>query len=641
MEAVQVSAGEILLYLGLISCCMSAAFLFTGRRMQGIMLARLATAIVTLCVLMLGYAFVSLDFSLFYVWQHDSAQMPVFYRLAAMVVGQEGTYLIWAWFSLVAVLVHLELRRDGALTYCYALLMCAFLLVLTITMTPFRSIFGMEGAELPSSGNGIHTALLDILMPIHIIAVFAAYAFTIIPAGASLAYLTRGEMPSFRNHMRLSWVFLSIGMVTGGIWANRLLGWSGFWQWDPVQSSIMATWLLLTAAMHAYVRFGKGEYRRLFPLLCIGAFLLTVYTTFIARSGIYSSIHGFPGSPTWWMLVFFMCILILVSLSLVFRMDIPETSGYGGLKAAFAPQNTFYSTIVLLLAMAFIALWGPTVYVILFYSGKKTIINPQFYDVFLYPLVMGISFLVGACMIYGRVKNDTLARVGVAYFAASFILGIAVPYSAHSLATSDAYTGNLEMILGSISVLSYLPAFFFVMGNIIFKALRDYSLKNGSASTHLTGINLLHLGIVFIILGAAMSTSFGSDHYFSFSLSEKGVYKENGGTVMKLLDFRIEQDGQDWVQIVDVEVGRQNMTTVFRKSRQFGFIASSAVQYGLVSDTKVDFEGLLPHQLQQGRIVLNVKDQPLAVLIWLGSCMLILGALFTMFSGTMGKEKDK
>lgn len=640
MEAVHVNAGDMLLYLGLISCCSSAVMLMAGRRNYGIMLARLAVALVTLCVLLLGYAFVSLDYSFFYVWQHDSGQMPVLYRLAAIVVGQEGTYLVWAWFSLTLALVHLERQRDETLTYGYAFLMCAFLLVLAITMTPFRSIFTMEGAILPVSGNGIHTALLDILMPIHIITVFTAYAFCIIPAASSLAFLTRGEMPHFRNFLRLSWILLSIGMATGGFWANRLLGWSGFWQWDPVQSSIMATWLLLTAAMHAFVRFGKGEYRRLFPLLCIGTFLSTLYTTFIARSGIYSSVHSFAGSPTWWMLVVFMAVLILFSLSLSFRLDMPEPSGYGGLKAAFAPHNTFYSAIVLLVAMAFIALWGPSVYVILSCLGRKTIISPQFYNVFLYPLVMGISYLVGACMIYGRVKNRTLARVGIIYFAASFILGIVVPFGAHSLATSDTSSGYLEMILGSLSMLSYLPAFFFVLGNIIFKVLKDYKLKNGIASAHLTGINLLHAGIVFIILGAAMSTSFGSDHYFSYGISEKGIYKENGGMGMKLLDFRIEQEGQDWVQIVEVEVDRQNMTAVFRKSRQFGFIASSAVQYGLFSDTKVDFEGILPHQLQQGRIMLTVKRQPLAGLMWFGSIILIIGALCTMFSNLIGREKQ-
>jgi len=265
--------------------------------------------------------------------------------------------------------------------------------------------------------------------------------------------------------------------------------------------------------------------------------------------------------------------------------------------------------------------------------------NTQFYNVFMYPLVMGISYLVGACMIYGRVNNQTLARVGMIYFAVSFILGILLPYSAHSLATSDAYTGDLEKMMGSLSVLSYLPAFFFVTGNIIFKALRDFNLKNGIASTHLTGINLLHLGIVLVILAAAVSTSFGSEHFFSFGLSEKGVYKENNGIGMKLLDFRIEQEGKDWVQIVDVEVERQNMTTVFRKSRQFGFVASSAVQYGLFSDIKVDFEGLLPHQLQQGRIMLTVKRQPLAGFIWLGSVILVIGALCTMISNLLGREK--
>ncbi len=638
MEVVQVNTGNLLLYLSLFSCCSAATLLMKGRIKSGILFTRLAVAFSTLSVLLLAYAFVSLDFSFFYVWQHDSAQMPIFYRVAAILVGQEGTYLVWAWLSLLVLFIYTE-RYEASAVNVYALLACAFLLILTIAMTPFKSIFDVEGATLPSSGNGLDPALMDILMPLHILTVFAAYAFTIIPAAASLNYLARGEMPPVRNYLRFSWLFLSIGMVTGGIWANRLLGWSSFWQWDPVQSTIMATWLLLTAALHAAVRFSLGEYKKWFPLLCIDTFLLSIYTTFVARSGIYSSVHSFPGTPTRWMLLIFMGAVLVFSLLLVFRHDAPETLRSGGIRAAFAPHNTFYFTIAILLVMSFIALWGQTVYVVLYYTGQKVVIFPGYYNVLFYPLVVGLSYLIGACMLYGRIRNRTLAYTGFIYFGASLILS--VPYSAHAVGGPTA--AFLENILGSLSILSYLPAFFFVAGNILWKAVRDSRIKNLVVYVHLTGINLMHLGAVLVILGAAFCTSFETSHDFVYALSEKGVYKEDGGIGMRFLDFRIQKDGPDWLQVVDFEVvdgDKTSMTAIYRKSRQFGFISSSAVRHGFFSDIKVDFEGLLPHQIQQGKIQLNVKKQPLASLMWLGSFMLIGGILCTIISSVLSKSEQ-
>jgi cytochrome c-type biogenesis protein CcmF len=636
---------NMILYVSLLSTCSAAVYMFTGRIKISIQLLKTAAFSATLVVLLLVFAFVFLDFSLFYVWQHNSAELPVFYRLAAILVGQEGTYLIWAWLSLLVVLLYTKLHgihdRTAMITSVYALIGCAFLLVLAITMTPFRSIFAVSGASMPTSGNSISPELMDILMPLHIFTTFIAYAFTIIPAAMSLAYLTKREnMPDSKNYLRISWLFLSICMIAGGLWANRLLGWNGFWQWDPIQAISMAVWLLLTAALHAVVRFNVGEYKRLFPLLCIGTFLGALYMTLLARSDVFGSIHSFSGTPTWWMIVVFIAIVVLFSLMLTLRRVEPEHTTSGSI-TIFKPSNTFYFTLLIMLMMAFIAFWGPTVYLILGYLGRAIIVPMEFYNILFYPLTVVLSYLTGICMLYGRVKNRTLAYVGIIYFTISIIFAVAVPYSTHAVAA--IYTGSyFEKILGSISVTSYIPAFFFVTGSIIFKMMKDLRLKNKTASIHLNGINFIHLGFVFIVLGAILSTSFATSHNFSYSLSEKGVYKENGGIVLRFLDYRVEQVGSDWYQIVDVEVfddKEYKATPVFLKSRQFGYIIRPAVRRGLLSDTQVKFLGVLPHQIQLETIEINVKKQPFASLMWSGCVLLIAGVLLTLSSDVIRKKE--
>jgi cytochrome c-type biogenesis protein CcmF len=636
--------GNMLLYASLLSACSAAVYLFTGRIKTSILLIRTAAFTATLSVLLLASAFVFLDFSLFYVWQHSSAELPIFYRLAAILVGQEGTFLIWAWLSLMVVLLYTELHRirnrTAMITIVYALIGCAFLLVLTITMTPFRSIFAVGGASLPPTGNGISPELMDILMPLHIFTTFIAYAFALIPAAMSLAYLTKREnMPDSKNFLRLAWLFLSICMISGGIWANRLLGWNGFWQWDPIQTISMAVWLLLTAALHAVVRFNSGEYKKLFPLLCIGTFLGSLYMTLIARSDIFGSIHSFPGTPTWWMIVVFIAIVIVFSFMLALRRGVPEKTTSDSIHI-FKPSNTFYFTLLILIMMAFIAFWGPTLYLILGYMGRAIIIPMEFYNILFYPLIVLLSYLIGICMLYGRVNNRTLAYVCIIYFTVSIILAVAVPYGTHAVAAS--HTGSsFEKILGSISVTSYIPVFFFVTGSVIFKIVRDLRVKNKTASIHLNGINLIHVGFVFIVLGAILSTSFATTHNFSYSLAEKGVFKEDGGMVLRFLDFRVEQVGSDWYQIVDVEViddKEYTTTAVFLKSRQFGYITRPTVRRGLLSDTQVEFQGSLPHQIELETIEVKVKKQPFASLMWSGCVLMIAGVLLTLSSDVIRRK---
>lgn len=636
--------GNMLLYISLLSACSAAVYMFTGRIKTSIQLLRTSVFSATLAVLLLAFAFVFLDFSLFYVWQHSSAELPVFYRLSAILVGQEGTFLIWAWLSLIVVLLYTELHgihdRTAMITNVYALIGCAFLLVMTITMTPFRSIFAVSGASMPTSGNSISPELMDILMPLHIFTTFIAYAFAIIPAAMSLAYLTKREnMPDSKNFLRIAWLFLSICMITGGIWANRLLGWNGFWQWDPIQAISMAVWLLLTAALHAAVRFNTGEYKRLFPLLCIGTFLGSLYMTLLARSDVFGSIHSFPGTPTWWMIVVFIAIVIVFSFILALRRDETKQTTSGSIHI-FKPSNTFYFTLLILIMMAFIAFWGPTVYLILGYMGRAIIIPMEFYNILFYPLTVVLSYLTGICMLYGRVKNRTIAYVCIIYFTISIILAVAVPYSTHAVAAS--HTGSsFEKILGSISVTSYIPAFFFVTGSVIFKIMRDLRLKNKTASIHLNGINFIHVGFVFIVLGAILSTSFATSHHFNYSLSDKGTYKEDGGVGLRFLDYRVEQEGSDWYQIVDVEVfddKEYKATPVFLKSRQFGFISRPAVRRGLLSDTQVEFQGALAHQIEQETIEINIKKQPFASLMWSGCVLLITGVLLTLSSDVIRKK---
>ncbi len=151
---------------------------------------------------------------------------------------------------------------------------------------------------------------------------------------------------------------------------------------------------------------------------------------------------------------------------------------------------------------------------------RAVILPPEYYNSFFFWMILILTYLTGICMLYGRVKNSTLFYVLAVYFAVSLILVIAVPYSVY--------------------VLLYLSAFFFVIASIIFKMINDLKVKNKKIAIHLTGINLVHAGFIFVVLGAILSTSFATVHTFHYSLDEKGVYKEDNGLGVRFIDYDVE-----------------------------------------------------------------------------------------------------
>jgi cytochrome c biogenesis factor len=347
-----------------------------------------------------------------------------------------------------------------------------------------------------------------------------------------------------------------------------------------------------------------------------------LYTTLVARSDIFGSIHSFPGTPTWWMLLIFIVIVVFYSVIYALKHDISLTTVTGGFREVFEPQNTFYFTIVILLIMIFISLWGPTVYIILYYTGKAVILPPEYYNFFFFCLILALTYLTGVCMLYGRVKDNTLSIVVMFYFAVSLVLVIAIP--------------------SGVNVLLYLSAFFFVIASIIFKMIKDLKVKNKKIAIHLTGINLIHAGFIFLILGALLSTSFATVHTFHYSLDEKGVYKEDNGLGVRFIDYDVEYTDTDWVQTLNVEVidsGTYEMKSLFWKSLQYGFIAKPGVRHGLLGDIQLDFQGSsCTPSIRIENIEFSVKKYPFASLLWGGGILLIVGVMFTIAAAVMRRK---
>jgi len=253
----------------------------------------------------LSYLFLVSDFTYAYVYSYSSKFLPWYYKLSGVWAGQEGTYLLWMGVIYLCIVIIGRKARDeftaNALVVLHVL--AAYLSLLALLESPFRRIYelGVPQGYVPVDGFGMNPLLQDPWMAAHPPLMFIAYGIAAVPFAYAAAYLWRGGsgwILRTLNWTRVSWLFLTLGIAVGGFWSYKVLGWGGYWAWDPVETSSLIPWLVLTAFLHAASRHRRGEFPIFTPALAVLTFALVVYATYVTRSGSWESIHAFGRSTT-------------------------------------------------------------------------------------------------------------------------------------------------------------------------------------------------------------------------------------------------------------------------------------------------------------------------------------------------------
>jgi cytochrome c-type biogenesis protein CcmF len=274
-----------------------------------VLLSVLTFASITLTLLLLVYYFTSPDFSYYYVWQYSSSDLGTLYKLSGVWAGAEGSFLLWIWFMALVLVVEvfLEPRRKylgGNFHGIFQIVLTGIILIFMLILADMNLFRGTDAWLLSHypDGYGMKLVLQTPEMVIHPPVVFAGYAFCVAALAAAVAYFLSEDRNWFAVAIpwaRLSWIFLTLGIGIGAIWAYYVLGWGGYWSWDPVETSSLLPWLLVTAFLHTIVRHSrKGEYDIFAPLLGMLSFVAVIFATFATRAGgIWSSsVHDFGSS---------------------------------------------------------------------------------------------------------------------------------------------------------------------------------------------------------------------------------------------------------------------------------------------------------------------------------------------------------
>jgi cytochrome c-type biogenesis protein CcmF len=379
--------------------------------------ALLVFPLLTIAVLMIVYALLALDFSLAYVVDVSSQSMSPFLRATALWGGQPGSILFWAWLmaGFVAVVLVRKWQRDRELmpyVIAVSMLTTAFFIGLAVFITnPFARLWHLPGATdlitavfqpangmpyIPLDGQGLNPLLRHFGMIGHPPTTYLGFTGFVIPFAFAIAALITGKahedewIRTTRRWTLVAWIFLTIGLILGGRWAYDVLGWGGFWGWDPIENAMLMPWLVGTAFLHSTMMTEKRGMLKVWSIILIVlTYSLALFGTFITRTGVIGSVHAFAKSAMGPAFLIFISVTFIGSLVLLFSR-LKSLKGEHEMESFVSREAVFMVQNMLFLVITLAVFWGTAFPLISeLVTGTKITVGPPYFR-----SVTGPMFLV-------------------------------------------------------------------------------------------------------------------------------------------------------------------------------------------------------------------------------------------------------
>jgi cytochrome c-type biogenesis protein CcmF len=609
-------------------------------------------ALVGLAVLVLSYAFVSHDFRISYVAHYSDRSMTTPYLLTALWGGQDGSLLWWLFLTSLwsGICVRWLARRYLELQpYVIATLM-SVLLFFAIIMIFAANPFATSIAGAPVDGTGLNQQLRNFYMIIHPPSLYAGFTSAAIPFAFAVAALITGRLDSewivaTRKWMLFSWLFLSIGNALGMLWAYEELGWGGYWAWDPVENASFLPWITASAYVHStMIQERRGMLKIWNVFLICATFFLTIFGTFLTRSGLIASVHSFAQSGIGIFFIYYMGFLIAACVALiVYRLPkLRSEAAFESLlsrEVAFVLNNWGFVSLTAFIGVA--TVWPRISEWLL---NEKSTLGPTFYNAWIPPLALLIFALMGAAPLLGWRKTSpelflksfrwpVAAMVVVAAAHLAFGRSLGFPAFVHVDPIYPGVLGQGLAWIGGKLPLVTIALCAFNVAVVVQEFHRGISArqKHGKESLFASFYNLVaksrrryggyivHVGIVVMFLG--------------FTGRAWGVDKEASmkpGDVVQIEEYtltyagpRMEIDAEKRMLFADVDVlrdgkpaGRVSPAKFIYKSNADAPSTEVAKRVGLRNDLYLII-GMINPQTKVASFQLHVN--PLVSFIWLGA----------------------
>ena len=522
--------GHFALILALCLCVLLGTFPLYGAASGNVRFMGLARPLVAgvfvfigLAYVLLTYSFAVDDFSVTYIQQHSNSLLPFRYKLTAVWGGHEGSFLLWTfmlagWMLAVAVFSRsMPLEFVARVLGVLGLLSVGYLLFMLATSNPFDRIVPLP----PADGADLNSALQDFGFIVHPPTLYMGYVGFSVVFAFAMAALLSGRLDAAwarwcRPWANVAWAILTIGIALGSWWAYYELGWGGWWAWDPVENPPLITWLFGTALIHSLaVTEKRGIFKSWTVMLAILAFAGSLLGTLITRSGLLTSVHAFATDPERGVFILAILTLSVGGALLLFALRAPLLRGRFGFGILSREMLLLVNNLILVVSAAsvFLGTLFPMVYQAL--TDDLISIGPPYFNAIFVPLMALLALVLGVGPISrwkktsGRYLSTQLLWVGVI----SLGLGIALPLMI-----------TLEFGFGpTITVALALWILLSAVRDIKNKVANKKTLSAGLASLPLSyyGMQLAHLGVATMIVGAALTSVYSTEKSVLLSPGER------------------------------------------------------------------------------------------------------------------------
>ena len=626
--AVLAAAGALLVSLA--ACRGSGRALSAARLLIGAVLVTLSTASGALL-----YALWRNDFAFQYVASYSERALPFGYKLAAFWAGQEGSLLLWAWLvAAMAVVFALTQRREGERESATSLAVVSGVLLFFAVLMLFAANPFKLASPVPFDGHGLNPMLQDPWMIAHPPLLFVGYAGFLFPFAMLIGALVAGRrdtgwLARLRPWAIVSWLFLSVGILFGAQWAYVELGWGGYWAWDPVENASLLPWLTGTALLHSIMaQQHRGMFKKWNALLIAATFVLCIFGSYLTRSGVIQSVHAFERSMIGtFFLTLLVALVVLSGVVLTARRRLLVSDH--ALEGLIGREGMFLATNVLLVGMTLLTLVGtifPLISRVL--AGQEVTVGPSFYNKVVAPLALVLVALMalGPMLTYGTQAAARFARamIAPALAAAAVVIGAAVA----------GYRNPWALLCAAVTTVAVLAILTDLVQSIRHRvaATRENPLaalvRLVDANHRRYGGQLVHVGMLLIVIGVVGSSVFSNDQTLQFRPGERKAVGERSVEFVSLDEVRRENFTaiEAVVRVTDA-AGR---TVTLRPQRRFYDKseqpnAEVAIESNWRQDVYVNLAGW---EAGGALTAIQVIVNPLVSLMWTGGIVLIVGGLF-------------
>jgi cytochrome c-type biogenesis protein CcmF len=602
--------------------------------------------LVTVAVGVIEYFFLTNDFSMAYVAAHSNRALPVFYKIAALWAGQEGSLLFWSWLLSIYAFSALFLNRKKhpeLMPYVGVVLagvQIFFLVLNNFVASPFH-VLGSPAADgsfrltTLSDGNGLNPLLQYPEMVIHPPMLYSGYTGFTVPFAFALAALL-GRYPGekwihiTRRWTMVAWGFQSVGILLGAHWAYAVLGWGGYWAWDPVENASLLPWITGTAFLHSVMMQEKRGMMKVWNVwLVFVTFMLCILGTMLTRSGLVSSVHAFAESSIGTWFYGFLVIVILVCFA-AWWVNRDYLRSDNQLDSLVSRESSFLFNNLVLLAACFAVLWG-TLFPVLseWVTGNKISVGPPFFNRVNIPIALFLLLLtgVGPLLAWRKTSLDALKR----NFAWPLAIGISSGVVAFVFGFRDLYA--LTCLILSVFVTLTIFSEFYRGARVIatrdnvnlLSAVGDLTMRN----TRRYGGYVIHFGMVLIFIGIA-GQAFNKD--FQTEMAPGQSFTIGPYTI---LCQNFDQTANDNFQAerATLEIFRNGRSEMMLYPQRRFFLASQvtetmvAIQSSPLRDLYLVYAGRSP---DTNNPVIHAYLNPLVKWIWFGGVVVVLGTILAM-----------